>query len=172
MNCSTTLPWLGIVTTGFFHLEGGKKKIIASRVQLTPIAKHLHVWHIVIYNLLLCAFQLPASVFLVIYKQCPFNGNNVANSINRVLSSWSGEWYGNELLYSATFVGVGYNRILLAFSSLLCGQMHLNVSTASWLFRNKPEIGSTNASRAPVTCCFGSYQQAIVYTGLLWLTFK
>lgn len=49
------------------------------------------------------------------------------------------------------FVGGGYNRILLAFSSLLCGQMHLNVSSVSCLFRNGLEIGNTNASQAPIT---------------------
>ena len=39
------------------------------------------------------------------------------------------------------FVEGGYNRILLAFRSLLCGQMHLNVSTVSCLFRSRLEIG-------------------------------
>lgn len=70
------------------------------------------------------------------------------------------------------FVGGGYNRILLAFRSLLCGQMHLNVSTASCLFRNRLEIGNTNASRAPITCRLGLYPRLIVYAGLLWITVK
>lgn len=45
------------------------------------------------------------------------------------------------IVHDAAFVGGGYNRISLAFSSLLCGQVHLNVSTVSCLFRNRLEIG-------------------------------
>lgn len=49
----------------------------------------------------------------------------------------------------------GYNRILLAFSSLLRGHTHLNVSIVSGpLFSGKKqlEMGNTNASEAPATC--------------------
>lgn len=43
--------------------------------------------------------------------------------------------------------------MLLPFSSLLCGQMHLNVSTVSCLFfKNGLGIGNMNASLAPITC--------------------
>lgn len=82
---------------------------------------------------------------------CSFNDNDIRNSINNVLSTRCKEFYGNQALYYATFVGGGYNRILLAFSSLLCGQIHLNVSTVSCLFRNRLEIGNTNASPASIT---------------------
>lgn len=68
------------------------------------------------------------------------------------LSSPSSESYGNKPLCRVTFVGGGYNRILLAFNSLLPGQTHLNVSTVSCLFRNTLEIGNRNASLAPITC--------------------
>lgn len=80
------------------------------------------------------------------------------------LSSWCSESYGNQPLCHVTFVGGGYNRVLLAFNSLLCGQTHLNVSTASWLFRNRLEIGNTNASVAPITRRLALY--LTVYTGL------
>lgn len=63
-----------------------------------------------------------------------------------------------------TFVGRGYNRILLAFNSLLCGQAHLNVSAVSCLFRNRLEIGNTNASLVPITCSLSLY--LTICTGL------
>lgn len=80
------------------------------------------------------------------------------------LSSWSRESYENRPLYHVTFVGRGYNRILLAFNSLLCGQAHLNVSTVSCLFRNRLEIGNTNANLLPITCSLSLY--LTVCTGL------
>lgn len=118
---------------------------------------------------LCAAFKSRAS--LISYKLvCSLN--DISNSINNVLSSSDSESYGTQPLYWVIFAGGGYNRILLAFSSLLCGQMHLNVSTVSCLFRNRLEIGNTNASLGPITCRPALYPWLIVYASLLWITFK
>lgn len=112
---------------------------------------------------------------------CSLDHIDIRNSINSVLPSWNSESYGDHPLCYATFVGGGYNRILLAFGSVLCGQMHLNVSTVSCLFRNRLEIGNTNASRAPLPaawlcmCCSlftldfqGSYIKDAGNSGLIY----
>lgn len=71
------------------------------------------------------------------------------------------------------FVGRGYNRILLPFSSRLCGQMHLNVSAVSCLFRAAFKIGKHECrpSSHYLSPRF-VFVAPIVYARLLWITLK